>query len=256
MNNENNITPNNLKVGWILTTLLLVLAISEGYAQPASCDYHVSGRVVDAHGQPIKGVDVFVSPYFSSSSKAFDLIEESTVTDADGRFSISIKAMIGSLQHLYTSVPSEGDDLISSPFSFLSERDKRLLGKRLKLGTNKIVDMGDVPVQFYYGDLKLKITNFGKYLTETDWKKLWIVLYNNRNIILYEQSIGPTIKKPEIDISTSTAFYSLPEGKYRVEFRSFDDDKVPLKIGSRALGSTQLFEIVRSETVNLAIDLR
>lgn len=245
-----------LALTWLLNGVLLLTVISLGYGQAESRVYQISGRVVDEQGHPVEGVEVSISPFYDRSSTVFDLLEETTVTDGRGRFSISKRFSAETPLFLYTASSSTGDYLISPPFSFSNARDKRLLGKRLNLRENKEIELGDIPVQFHFGDVKLKVTNNRRALDESDWKELWVVLRNDRGVVLYQQSIGPTIKQPEIDIANSTALYALPEGRWRIEFRSFDDDEVPPAIGRRSLGATQLFEIRRNEVVNLTVDLR
>lgn len=237
---------------------LLVALITMGtvYGQPPSRAYQISGRVVDAKGRPVEGAEVCISKFYPRSSRVFDLLEESTVTDARGVFSISKPSGAGETLYVYTSLSAPGEYLISPPFSFANARDRRLLGKLFVIREKSEIELGDIPVQFHFGDVRLKVTNNGRSLTEADWKKLWIVLSNDRRVVLYQQSIGPVIKQPEIDIPASTANYALPEGKYRIEFRTFDEEKVPLAIGKRALGATHLFTIRRNQTIDLTVDLR
>ncbi len=247
-------------MSWRLITfvglLVAFVAMGTGYGQAPGRVYQISGRVVDVSGRPVEGAEVTVSPFYDRSSKVFDLLEESTVTDANGRFSISKRIGAGARLYLYTALSATGEYLISPPFSFSNARDRRLLGKLFVTRERSEIELRDVPVQFHFGDVRLKVTNNGRSLTEADWKKLWIVLSNDRRVVLYQQSIGPVIKQPEIDIPASTANYALPEGTYRIEFRTFDEAKVPLAIGRRALGATQLFTIRRNQTLDLTVDLR
>ena len=240
---------------WVLNGVLLSTVVSLGYGQGVSRVYQISGRVVDVSGHPVEGAEVTVSPFYDLSSKVFDLLEESTVTDANGRFSISKRFGAGTRLYLYTALSATGEYLISPPFSFSNARDRRFLGKLFVTREKSEIELGDFTVQFHFGDVRLKVTSNGRSLTEADWKNLWIVLSNDRRVVLYQQSIGPVIKQPEIDIPASIAFYALPEGKYRIEFRSFDDDNVPPTVGRRSLGATRLFEIKRNETLNLTVDL-
>jgi len=238
--------------------IMIILAVVSDivYAQSRDEPYKIMGRIINKDGIPIRGVDVYISPFYDESSKIYDLLEVSSVSDSEGRFYLNAIAKPGEVQYLYTSLSVRGEELISPPFSFVNQHDRRLLGQSIIFGSQSIIDVGDMPVQFRFGTVAVAIMSGGQLLKKEDWLRLWVILRNDKNIILSQRSLGPDVAYPKIDIGMSTIYFALPYGNWKLEFHSFDEQKSPPQIGKVILGTTDVFNINSNSLLNISANLR
>lgn len=214
----------------------------------------VTGRVVDEAGEPIEGADVYLAPIYDPSWKLDDLIVESVVTGNDGRFTIAKTA--SPKQQLYLYVSRGGGlcrEMVTPPFYLINNFDKRLIGRRLIFGDAGSIDVGDVNVQFWYATVEIGIRSKGRALTENQWRSLWVRVRNDQGRVLEGESVGPVIQGDEIDLKTSTFRICLPEGRWSVDFQSFDQRTG--KPGRRIIGRSGTIVIRRDKTAEAKISL-
>lgn len=214
--------------------------------------YELSGRIVDDAGRPIRA-GIFFGPLYNNW-KAFDLNIDVSATDESGKFRLFETAETGSTYYLFASAGNKhGLRPLTFPFAGLSKLDSTFLGTPVKLGTQKKIDLGAVPVRFWFEDIVLEIRKKGELLKRSDWEELWCRVKNDKGKVLAGSSLGP-IRENEIDISQSVLRMSLPEGKWRIEFQQFDYGTN--KIFPKVLGRTPYFTIRRRQPLTLKIDLQ
>lgn len=215
---------------------LLLAIITTNHAQKT--EYILKGRVIDENGQPISGAKVRVSPIKY-------IMEEKGLTDEGGVFSLRKSAKKGDIFYLYVSEHSKYTKyewtMIDPPFFYVNVKNKRFFGKPIKFGDEKVIDVGDVNVQFWFGTVYMKFQINGRNLTENEWKFVWCRLKDEKGRLLWEQSIGPRVEDNQVDLQKSILKLSLPEGNWKLEFQKYDYDKN--KIYPKIIGQTRYFTI-------------
>ncbi len=230
-----------IKLHSYLLFSVLVCLLSINFVFPQDTEYTVIGRVVDEKKQPLAKTDVRLAPIYNLKWKNSDLINISNTTDQEGRFLIIKKIKKGDTWYLYVSDGSNtGRIFINPPFYFVNNINKNFLGKPITFADKKIIDVGDVNVQFWFADISIRFQNKGKNLSKVKWESLWCRIKDNKGKIVWEESIGPTINN-DIDLQKSIIKLSLPEGKWKLEFQKFDYDKN--KIYPKIIGQTPYFMI-------------
>lgn len=245
-----------LLFGIALVFSFSISVTSRAQAVSTANDNHVfTGRVVNDAGYGIGGVNVWLTRIFGGQATNIDLLETATSTDPSGAFRVEIVGKEGDAVFLCTSISSNNEKLLLPPFSYVTERDSRLLGQPYVVGKSRQLDVGNVPVLFYFGDFELSIRYRGRLLKRSEWQKVWLELENDKGVWLMGQSIGPDIEPPKVTLQSSTASYSLPEGRYRIKIRSVDFNASSPKIGKVVLGSTKLFDVVRNAEKKIVINI-
>jgi Carboxypeptidase regulatory-like domain len=240
---------------WLIsmsTRLQLVLTVSLfAYAITAAgqeLTLTITGRVVDENRRPVAGAQIMLE---SANGTHLSTTETS---DESGRFSVSRSSQFGKLLYLFVSHDKNRLDNsltpIFSPFEGLNRYDRRFLGKPF-YPANDSVDLGEVPVQFWFSTVQLKVTKNGNELTKDDWDGLWYQLLNHRNKFLYGASPFSNEIHPWVDINTSTISFSLPEGNWKIDF--YKRAEVPGFNYSRILASSGHFSHRQKQTLSLDI---
>ncbi len=118
----------------------------------------VTGRVVGAGGSPISGASLRLSPLAAPHA---DFAEKS---DNTGRFTITRSGNFGESLFLFISDNFRFAETsirpIFPPFDGLNRRDHKFRGMPIRPGNN-VVDVGDVPVQFWFGTAKIRVVRAG-----------------------------------------------------------------------------------------------
>ena len=208
----------------------------------------ITGRVVDENRLPVIGASIMLE---SANGTHLSTTETS---DKSGRFSIVRSGEFGKLVYLFVShYRNEADNSrtpIFAPFEGLNRFDRRFLGRPF-YPANDSVELGDVPVQFWFSTLRIRVTKNGNKLTNDDWDGLWYQLVNHQNKFLYGASPFGNENHPWVDVNASTISFSLPEGKWKLDFYKRVD--VPGFNYSRILASSGYFIHKHEQTVSLDI---
>ncbi len=197
--------------------LAVVLAYQSVLGQPGKI-YSVSGRVVDASGSPLAGVDVNVA-----ERGGFQVGATSTTTK-DGKFEIPFPEPRERILYLYSSAvrefPHGHGYLISPPFPYLFSADKYFEGMPVTFGNANAIDVGDILVRYWFNHIHVKLTRAGRRLSESEWLRLWIRLKDRNGRIVYESSIAPVLGN-EVDLDSSELRILLPEGEWSFDFQKY-----------------------------------
>lgn len=229
--------------------LLFLLSVTPIFSQWT--DYTIIGRVLDENGQPISKADIRVSPIKY-------VMEYNVLTNEDGRFSINKRIKKGDTLYFYVSQDSKYSEsaptLIDPPFFDVNVKNKRFFGKPIKFGNKKVVDVGDVNVQFWFNTAYLKLQIDGRNLNKKEWESLWCRLIDEKGEILAQSTIASRGEIKWFDLEKSILKLSLPEGKWEVEFQKFDWEKS--KSLPKIIGQTPYFVINKerkTEIINLPL---
>ena len=200
------------------------------------------------NGKPNSDAGIIVEPA-KYNSKQFDRFIEGIGTDAEGRFTKKIvknKFTLGENYFLFVTLDTNLDALqiIDPPFDRIRKYDKAFNGKLIKFGNEKLIDVGDVKIQFWYGQANLNFADYFKKKNidpiERGWRGLYIQVRNARGYRVYTSTLSISDIQKYVDQANSKIRISLPEGKWKVEI--LEDYQYP-KIGESAY-----FEIKKAET--------
>lgn len=234
-----------------LRRIHLILAISflSTIAYPLNITT-LTGRVVGTNGEPVCGADVNIGRF-----GGFPLA--SGESGENGRFRITFAGPIQESLFLYTSVskPRTHIDafLIYPPYMNVFKMDQFYVGKRIDIGKSETFDVGDVPVQYWFGDVHVKLALRRRNLTASDWEKLWVRLLDKKGRLVYQESFAPSIES-NADVESSEMRIMLPEGEWSFEFQKYVYSRNALY--PKILGKTPKFVIARDkETPQLAVEL-
>lgn len=215
--------------GWVIFGLCLALSCF-GLARSQIAQeykYSVRGRVVDDYGRGVAGA--FVVVYAGPGG---DVVVSATA-DAKGRFYFEERASLESNERtLYTTTPflRDGCDPIRPPF--LDLEGQQYFGKRIRIEKNAEMDVGDLPIQVYYGIIEIVLhSTRGRPLSKRElqkWRKAWVRVRNARGDFVLDCRFPRDRKKLVV---------ALPEGKWKLEISSDYDsgvwiqssDAVPVK---------------------------
>jgi hypothetical protein len=186
----------------------------------------VCGRVVDAGRQPVSGA--IVSLVDSSSPGRTNSIEgliTGVAADAQGKFCIENFLPAAAYlvnPRLYVTSPINGNavELVDVPFTRLWARPAKFNGQLIKAGKEERTEVGDVQVQVYYGQVKLKIRDrAGRPLltTEDEWQPVWLRVRDARGVSVYESGLSADQIERGVDLENSSITLALPEGIWFLE---------------------------------------
>lgn len=228
----------------ILLFLIVFFPKSAIFSQQTDfIEYKVIGKVLDDNGKPVKDAPVIVYP----NSPICNYITYAR-TDENGYFEEKVSVKKGETWYLYTSETSRlsksEKELFFIPFCVNKTNDK-YLGKPIIFGNEKIIDVGNVNVQFWFGAVYPKLKIKDENLTKEQWLQIWIRLLDEEGTVVAEESVAPTVKDDEIDVKNSLLKLSLPEGKWKLEFQKFDYDQN--KIYPEIIGETPYFTIDKNK---------
>lgn len=119
-----------------------------------------------------------------------------------------------------TDDDSEALTALRPPFDLLRRYDKSFNGRLVTFGSKDLVDLGDVPVQFRYGTATLKSTN------RIPWHEVYLRVKDKQGHIVCFMSLTENDIDSYVTKSGSELKISLPQGRWRVDFVSWNSRKV------------------------------
>ena len=222
---KNHVGTNFLRIVGISFQIALILfSFVTAYGQNEDY-YTITGRVVNENGKPNSDAGVWVEPVVYNS-KQFDRFIEGVGTDIEGRFTKKIvknKFTSNRDYFLFVTVDTNLDALttVAPPFVRVREHDKTYDGKFIKLGNKDLIDVGDVKVQFWYGQANLNFADYFKKKninpSERGWRGLYIQVRNAKGYLVYASTLSISDIQKYVDQANSKVKISLPEGKWKIE---------------------------------------
>lgn len=239
---------NNKVIFTIFSLIICLLFQINLFSQEGSyTEYLIKGRVIDENNQPLPNVFIDIISLIVYGTY------ETYQTDADGRFSVIKRVKKGNTLYLYVSGGKiTGRTLIDAPFQNLNKFNQHFVGQPIIFGEETVIDVGDVKVQFWFADVNIRFRHNQKNLSRKQWESLWMVLKDENGKSVWEETVGPTLKK-EVDLTKSEIKLAFPEGKWKLEFQKFDW-KTAEVVDSTVIGETPYFVIDKNKPVQ-AIDV-
>ena len=204
-----------------------------------SDNYTVLGRVVDEKGKPLSDAGICVEPVVDNPTD-FDSFIRCIGTEVDGRFSIKKfrnEYTIGKEHFLYVYADNTGVQVMSAinpPFRSIKQYDKTFEGKRLIFGAERVIDVGDVRVQFWFGQASLKFSEYsvGKRNKPIDWSRINLKIRNKDGRTVEFGTLSKYKQKTYIRNNGTELDISLPEGRWKVEIIEFAGCKLITAVSS------------------------
>lgn len=231
----------------ILTAGSFVIISAQKPSMPTEQYYTITGRVVDENGKPNSDAGIIVEPV-KYTSKQFDRFIEGVDTDAEGRFTKQIiknEFTVGRNYFLFVTVDTNLNAVttVDPPFDWIRKYDKTYNGKLIKLGKEKLIDVGDVKVQFWYGQANLNFADYFKKKNinsqERGGRGLYIQVRNAKGYRVYASTLSISGIQKYVDQENSKVRISLPEGKWKIEI--LEDYPTP------KIAESSYFEIRKGE---------
>ena len=232
--------------------ILLVFIIAASGAVHAQDDgyYTITGRVVDRDGNGFADAGICLEPGVYES-KAFDRFVECIGTDPDGRFAFKRtkdESTTGKDYFLFVSVDnSDGLSTMTPPFDLVRRFDKSFDGKLVKLGSQDVIDLGDVGVQFWYGAAALTFSPRSK--ESVDWPNAWVRILNKNGNVVHLASLSREDVRKCVKNDGSRLDVALPEGRWKVEILTSPDSRGPVAY-------TPYFDIKRDAKHNATLKFK
>jgi hypothetical protein len=206
-----------------LAAALLILA-STGTAQIRR--QLICGRTIDRQGRPVANAHIILANRPSAErSESVEELLPGAKADAEGKFCIEIFLAPSSTptnQSLYTTSPPDENvvALVNVPFTRLRRRPANFKGRPIKVGRKERTDVGDIPVQVYYGRVVLKINDrSGRPLltTEDKWQPVWLRARDAHGFSVYESGLSANEIERAVNLDNSSINLALPEGTWFLE---------------------------------------
>jgi len=221
--------------------LLVCVGILGGVHAQSTRTYNFVGTVVDNRGEPLAGADVTII-----SSPNMNPIPHSK-SGPDGRFSLTYWMKPAEKWQIFVSAGDLGWSPIYELFDVLPKYDASFVGRPLVVTTDQeIIDVGAVPVQFWFEKVKIPLSTEGRNLTKEEWIEIWCSVLNKDGKVIGESSLRGQLE--DVDLQNSTLSVSLPEGQWRLQFQKF---VFPNKLSEDILGTTKLFAVKKGELICL-----
>ncbi|MEZ5421573.1 MAG: carboxypeptidase-like regulatory domain-containing protein [Pyrinomonadaceae bacterium] len=204
--------------------------------------YKFVGTVVDVNGEPVAGADVTMT-----DGPGMNPIPHAR-SGPDGRFSLTYyMSSLPEKWQIFVSAGALGWSPIGELFFVLPKYDAAFAGRPFVAVTDQeVIDVGAVPVQFWYERVKVPLRTEGRALSKDEWRQIWCVAVNKDGKIIGESSLGGELK--EVDLQNSELLMSFPEGQWQPQFRKFE---FPNKLSEDILGTTKVFTVKKGEPVSL-----
>ena len=224
----------------LLSGLCLGVFVSSADAQ-GSDEYEVIGRVVNDKGEPVSTAGVYLEPA-SYKANSFERFVEIADIGPDGKFKFSLNKTKAKDQGDFELFVMDGDTegfwiTISPPYDALKRYSSHFNGKRVTLGDKDRIDVGDVKVQFWYGNVKLS------FARPMDWENIFLRIRDLTGHVAYYSSLSRNdvaeyVKKSGLELNIS-----LPEGKWIADIVNDDATKV--------FSESSTFEISKGKTATV-----
>lgn len=207
----------------------------------------IKGRVVDETGKPVIGASIH--PELPKEAENSEDTEDricgakiGVVSGKDGKFSVKEDCSISirSINLFVTYGVAEAVALLSPPFGGLREKNSLFAGQEIIIRENSDIDLGDVQVQLWYGEIELTVLdNNGKpyYKNFDDWNKFVLKIRDKNGQLLASGSLSTGDKQKAVNVEKSSVKLALPEGIWSLELlsgwdsiESWDDfeNKIPI----------------------------
>lgn len=207
-------------------------------------NYIVIGRAVDANSRPVSNACVNLIPEIPVSWEEFILC---SVTDSQGRFSIvknrkSIRPGVKEFLYISLYEITSAMNTLEPPFDWIRTYDRAFQGREVKFGSKYKIDLGDVPVRFYYNQINLDLAEYIKESSNRtiDWRSLFIRIRNKDGYGVFEGSLSLSGVEKYVDRAHSMIRLLLPDGKWKFEILFDGDD-------TKIFGESNYFTIKRGE---------
>ena len=228
--------------------LLVVVLTSPGFTQEPKT-YIFSGEVENSDGSPAGDTYVCIVPRLG----IYPVVGYRT--KVDGRFSIRYRTAPNDDWYIYVVGRPVGWSLTNPPFDELTKHHKEFLGHPFKATAQGPMDLGVLPIQFWYQKAVIPLRTHGRHLSKAEWLMLAPSLLDFDGHSIGVESIGPEIDADYVDIENSNLEIYLPEGRWKLEFKMFDGAK--MKFSKNSVGSTGFFTVTNDKPTTLVpVDIR
>ena len=240
-----------MRVNIISCVVLLLSVTISASAQLRS--YTVTGRVVDDDMQPVARAGLVLFPLHELPSGPF----ATNFTDPSGRFSIKEQPRVVKNWNLFVTALAPGcsnkEVGFDPPFYQLSSHDEAFQGIPIVFGNKEVIDLGEVRVKFWYGDLNIKLLQRGKELSHAQWMNVWYEIVDINGNFVAARSVAPVLD--EVDLANSILKLSMPVGTWAIRFQKYDNGSNELD--ERIYGHSSFFSIRKnpcSIALNVSLD--
>jgi len=206
----------------VLLTGLLVSGWPTGEAQ-IPYHYRVTGRAVDAKGQPVARAYVVVDAGLPTTWEDFTYF---VAADDFGRFlfyepEATTEPM--RIRYLYATapLPEQAFSPIRAPFDRLRGLSQpRFSGRPIVIKKNGDADVGTIPIRVWYGMVEIALLDAksNPLLKDAEsWRYVWLRVRNQKREIVTETGLSIADIERAVDVRESKIEIALPEGSWYVE---------------------------------------
>ncbi len=226
-----------------------LLLFINAQAGPGRYSYAVNGRVIDEQGQPVAHASVVIVTDSNIPRNMIYGVE----TNSEGIFRLveTEANELTAIRRLYAVGPRPPNSYcpVLPPFDELpSLIGQAYIGRPISIQKNAEVNLGNVQVQARYGVVAVQLLNQAGSPLVTDaraWRRVWLRIRNAENAIVIEQTLSINAIEQAVNTVTSTVRVALPEGTWRIEASTDEEEglwlthEAPVKI-SRSQDSQQV----------------
>lgn len=208
----------------------------------------VTGRAVDEFGNPVRHARVLVFPSAPEGWAGGTITDEKA--DAEGRFRFerNSSVLVNNESFLYVTSPFPKDADIPinliPPFRVSRQDHPALNGLLLRFKSNQELNVGDVPVQVYYGVVIVYLQDRrGKpmFTDAKEWEYIGIRIRDVHGKIVQESDLSPASARDAVREKGSAVAIMLPEGVWRIEIAPAGlKQKWPFGLKGKLFGSDML----------------
>lgn len=254
-----------MKVKVLYRTLLILylIFVCSGIGNAQEYTTVINGRAIDENGNPVKGASIglrSITGVLGTDSTSW--YESQVLSDNDGIFNVKNTSKIKVRnRQLFVSapMPERARVLGYPPTEYLLNSIIPFYGIPIQINGEEKIQIGDVPIQLYYGIVKLKLLkNNGKpiYKSLDEWRlHLTIVLRDENGKFIDAGGLSLDDVRNSIDLKKGTITLAIPEGKWQLGIIHDEDPEHPRDNFDNVDGSTEVFE-VKHENSYLSITLK
>jgi len=248
----------------LLKVMLLATLLSSSTALSIYGQYKwsVVGRAVDSCGKPVPHARVLVYP--REDPGGWERIITDVEADAEGKFRYTGEdtKLVNRDDTLYVTSSYPANAVFSGnllpPFYAVSRVDRLFTGRSLHFKSNEEVNVGDVPVQVYYGVVivYLQDRNGKPMFTDTkDWEYIGLRIRDIHGRRVEEGDISPADVREAVRVKESAIALALPEGAWQIEIAPDGlKGKRPYGLKGKVLSSERL--LVKASNSPLKVTLK
>jgi len=179
--------------------------------------YSIRGRVIDSHQNPVSKAAVYLDPP-AGAHQIFG-----STSDSEGKFYLKEDLGVQLKRKLYVTAPTPDGVpcLICPPFNLLPRLNGSIFqGKSIVFKPDEEINIGDIPVQIYYGLIKIRISNKNNEPLLTDeekWRLLYFRIRAKEGKVVAESGISIYEISKAVNPVESTITIALPDGVWYLE---------------------------------------